>query len=247
MRRKFPEEPIDLIHEIVDLYHEARTPLYPHDSIQRGESRAIYAHTEDLFACYLAKQFEGDIKILVNQNLTFQLPGVSNKKPDITIISKNNNTKKDEAKVFIDLKMDLGHKRQEFIKTYNNSRDWLKKAKNKSFNYYRWELKEKNGIACKVSRSAIWIYIVISDSNMSKANAIAIKKHCGKNSYFLLEGFHANTYDVTQKFSEEHKLKVVPKKLLEKKQIKSIIEKNNKGSVEKTFGSFLKRIEDALK
>ncbi len=40
----------ELIREIIARYHNARQPLYPHERVFRGESRAIASETEGVLS-----------------------------------------------------------------------------------------------------------------------------------------------------------------------------------------------------
>lgn len=86
--------------------------------------------------------------------------------------------------------MDLGYNRRGFIDLCSDTNDWLENVKEKPFHYFSKEAPD-NKMESFVSNDAVWLYIVISNMNMSAENAREIKSCCAE-TYFLLEGIHPN-------------------------------------------------------
>lgn len=246
MDRNCPDEPLNLVCEIVDLYHDARIPFYRHEKVERGESRAVFAQTEDLFACYFGRAFSNQVdKVLVNQNLIFKDPKLRNRKPDITLL------KDGEARVFMDLKMDLGFKRDQFGDAFRDTAEWVKQAREaKAFHYFAKNTGEAK-ISGSVAQNAVWLYIVISDSNLGKAGANTLnQRNDGVDqveTHVILKGFHPNAYKATKALALEHPdLELTPKKTLERDQVKEILKSKHANAIQETFEALSKTISDAL-
>ena len=96
--------PDELLERIINLYQDARISRYADSKISRGRSHSISSVVEDLFASYLILSDKEIDNVLVDQPVFVE--GVkSTFYPDITIIRNG------EITAFIDLKMDLGWKR----------------------------------------------------------------------------------------------------------------------------------------
>lgn len=233
-----PDNATGLIKEIVELYHEARTPLYPHDKVERGESRSVFAQTEDLFACYFGNKFSTKLdKVLINQNLI--LKGAENRKPDITLI------RGEEAKVFVDLKMDLGFKRNGFNEIVESTEVWLETARGKPFHYFA-KATGRTPIEAAVGQGAIWLYIVISNSNMGKCLIPLSDSSTGVETHVVIDGFHPNTYSVSKRFAKTISSNLTPSKTLEKDAVMGILDSNYHQGITSAFEKLHRTISTAL-
>lgn len=97
----------EVIHEIIDLYNEARKPKFPSDNITRARSHTISSDVEDLIAYFFSKLT--DAEIIIDKPFSVQISGERKTiYPDIAI------KRGDEIVNFFDVKMDLGWNRSEF-------------------------------------------------------------------------------------------------------------------------------------
>ncbi|PQB05104.1 hypothetical protein BST85_09510 [Aureitalea marina] len=95
--------------KVIELYSQARYSSYYHPKIRRGRSHTISARVEDLLAAFLGFNLMKDFDIYVDQPITI----IGLKKqlyPDIILSEQG------VLKSFIDVKMDLGWKRDGFVK-----------------------------------------------------------------------------------------------------------------------------------
>lgn len=183
-----------LIKEIISLYHKARTPAYPHKRIFRGESRFISSEAEDLFAKHLIELLPPDSKVYINQTIT---AGSKEKrlrvKPDILIV------RHEKIKVILDLKMDLGYKRSEFPKFWDERDALIPEMRNKLFSLFQKNGNSKSPQYLKFSDKAKIFFIIISDQNINQTQLSEVIKRQGKKkyseTYILTKKIHPNTYD----------------------------------------------------
>ena len=195
--------PKELIEEIRSLYENAHIPLYKHERIFRGESRPISSAMEDLFAKYLIEQIPSESLAFINQIITNgSCKNRIRVKPDIMIVRNN------EIKALIDLKMDLGYKRNEFLDFWRKRDALLSKMRGKSFHFNKTDGYKKSDDNIYVSKTAMLYFIIISDQNINSKNLNSLKekKDSMKNSklYFLFEGIHPNDPDSSLEVLNKH-------------------------------------------
>jgi len=191
--------PKELIVRIIDLYVEARKPIYPDPRIFRGESHTISSKTEDLFAYYLKEKLSDDLIFYVNQTITTD--GQENRirsKPDIVI------TKGEEIKTVLDLKMDLGYYRKEFPSIWENQDKKIKSMREKEFRLYEKDKDNKRTQRLfNFSKNAKLFYVIISNQNIGPIELdkiLKIQKE-GKDFsdvFFLTEGIHPNSWQYSR-------------------------------------------------
>ena len=190
-------EPRELIRKVVELYREARNPRFYHPNVKRGKSRSISGLSEDVFTYFLAVNLIEDYEFYTDQNITFDktIP-LKSIRPDITLV------KNDTVRDILDIKMDLGWKRDEFGKfCYELNEKVLsirgKKGKIKPLNLDGISTTQK---LLKLSEDLIFHIVLISKLNISKEK---LKKHLDfiKNSklmnievYILSSEVHPNAY-----------------------------------------------------
>ena len=109
----FKMEPQEFIRKIIELYREARKPRFYHPSVKRGVSRSIPSLTEDY-------------DFFIDQYITFR-EGIKTIRPD-TVIAQNG-----EVKHIIDIKTDLGWKREEITETCRKKNEFVKKIQTNLF------------------------------------------------------------------------------------------------------------------
>ncbi len=186
--------PTDFIKEIINQYHLARIPFYPKDKIYRGRSRSISPLAEDLFAKYLAENDDTIEKIYVDQSIVIE-NDTKRFIPDIVIIKNN------EITTFIDLKMDLGYKRDGLIELCKKDGYLLDIVRGK--NCQLIEGRNKTKVNYKISNKAIYDIVIISDQNISKIildNQIEGAKRFENNvkAHVLSRKKHPNSYGLNR-------------------------------------------------
>ena len=110
------------INNVIELYKIAKssTDKFKSIEIKRGRNHSISSQTEDLLAYFLLKRIgKLDFEFWVDYPVSFKTsskktkngsPGTKTIYPDISIVKKNN-SEEFEIVEMIDLKMDLGWKR----------------------------------------------------------------------------------------------------------------------------------------
>lgn len=186
------------IKEIISYYNANRSySLDPKGyHIWRGVNHSISSKTEDLFARFVAKRLDRkDLEFIVDKTMSYKYNGMARSKqfrPDLAIV------KDGQIKVIVDLKMDMGYKRnfQEtdsfksdqkrfsaFHKRPNGLEVWYKDDKDKK-------------VDLTVSQKAINLVVAISSENIGATKRSTMKKAiAGKswvNLYFLTQGEHPN-------------------------------------------------------
>ena len=144
-----------LVHRIIDLYEEARSPHYASKRIVRGTSSCISSATEDLFADYFADKFK-DVEIYVNQCFT---QGRKRVQPDIALV------KDDVVFSIIEIKQDIGWNRNQDEGVAKN-RDLVLGLRGQQRNLPNKYSKEENKKVTFVD-DLMRNVILVSDGNMS--------------------------------------------------------------------------------
>ena len=103
---KFTE--VEVIEHLVKAYKEAGKPTYPHENLYRGRNHSISGIGEDLLGAYLISRLEG-VQIFIDQPLSMIDKSLSTRYPDLLICEDN------EIKNILEVKMDLGYQRKDFI------------------------------------------------------------------------------------------------------------------------------------
>jgi len=144
-----------LVHRIIDLYEEARSPHYASKRIVRGTSSCISSATEDLFADYFADKFK-DVEIYVNQCFT---NGQKRVQPDIALV------KDDVVFSIIEIKQDIGWNRNQDEGVEKN-RELVLELRGQARNLPNKYSKKKNRMVTFVD-GLMRNVILVSDGNMS--------------------------------------------------------------------------------
>lgn len=195
--------PDELLERIINLYQDARISRYADSKISRGRSHSISSVVEDLFASYLILSDKEIDKILVDQPV-FVEGFKSTFYPDITIIRSGAIT------AFIDLKMDLGWKRDGLKELCEKDKELIKTIRTRACAFKDGSTKERGSY--EISESAVYDIVIISDQNIAKNKLDAQLKEIENLSDFvrvhiLSKNEHPNTYGLT------------PEELLEKIEI----------------------------
>ena len=159
-------KPVTLIKKINKAYNNANSfvNLSKSKNIKRGTKRSISSISEDLVAEYIFDLLDSSFEIWIDPQLTIPtLRNLSGRKallirPDICIVT--------HSKIIglIDVKMDLGYRRKEFISQVRERIKQLKKIKNK-----KAKCKLNPNKEIYFSKNLRWNYIVISQGNIPKS------------------------------------------------------------------------------
>tara|TARA_B110001469_G_C9516732_1_gene257322 strand:+ start:162 stop:821 length:660 start_codon:yes stop_codon:yes gene_type:complete len=188
------------INEIVNYYKQSRKLTVDTNdfNIWRGVSHSISSLSEDLFALMIALELnDKGLEFVVDKTFTLRMfDGQTIQfRPDLAVI------KGGEIRVIIDLKMDMGYKRNyhetEAFEKEADKFNLLRLGEYESISY----AKDKRRIPVTVSLCIKNQIVVISEKNEGKAenresmiNKISALDWI--NIYYLSGGVHPNTYDV---------------------------------------------------
>jgi len=179
----------NFIEQIILLYQNARLIKYNDKKISRGRSHSISSSVEDLFANYLAGLNAEIDKILVDQPISVDRHTFY---PDISIVRAN------ELIAFFDIKMDLGWKRNELTNIFLNYKSKLENIHGKIGTMRNGISKDK--IEYKISNSAIYDIVLITDQNINPAVLDKHLSNIGTNKYvqvhILSKHKHPNSYGI---------------------------------------------------
>ncbi|ODV03554.1 MAG: hypothetical protein ABT20_14520 [Rubrivivax sp. SCN 70-15] len=182
--------------KLVDAYQRARLPLYVNDKLYRGESRSVASEIEDLLALYLVDNVPRIGSIRINQPMCITVHGRRRTiKPDLVLFRDG------EVRALVDLKMDLGYKREEILKTFSQASDRMLAMRGQSATF--WDGRSSSGgvrrtAAC--AAAAVYIFVVVSDQNItqsaySRAEAAA-RCDDALRLHTLLRGVHPNSHSL---------------------------------------------------
>jgi hypothetical protein len=179
----------DLISQIFDLYTEAREFSFEDKSgrIERGRNHPVSSKAEDLLALVLMNNLSKKFTYKVDQPITV---GNQTIYPDITIMKKN------EVINFVDLKLDIGWKRNDFSHFLEEIDERTKKYQGMSARMKNGKTKEIETI--KISETCKNHIVIISGTNIKKERLLshvnAAKKLKNTITYILSHDVHPNTY-----------------------------------------------------
>jgi hypothetical protein len=214
----------ELIQRIRELYINAREFTYkPTSNIQvltRGTSHSISSMAEDLFGCYCVEKISksNNILIYIDPQLSFSGTELKNKsekrplliRPDIAF------TKSGIVNCMFDIKTDLGYKRKELFNQAKERNNQVNLIKNREAFNNDGKTKERTTI--KFSSDLKFIYVVISQGNISKSVRDDFISKIGKlknvEIYFLSNGDHLNSYN-NQNWHIDKDFNTLDKKIME--------------------------------
>jgi hypothetical protein len=189
----------NLIDLIIDLYEQARHITLPNgienNKIRRGRSRIVAGQAEELFAHFVSLNMPNADKILVDQPISFRpIDKAKTIYPDILpIINK-------EIPIIIDLKMDLGMKRDQISNIFNTASNLMKEISGTEI-WYRDGITKEISTA-KVSKDVLYLIVVVSKLNINKndletqISSLDLTNNKGKlKIYFLTDKAHPNWQD----------------------------------------------------
>jgi len=182
--------PKEYFGKVIELYHSSRKPKFYNPRIKRGRSSSISSDLEDLTAFFLALNIHRECTLYTDQPMRFE--GYKLKYPDIVIQEKN-----DEIAHLVDVKTDLGWKRDGIFDFCLKWEDIISDVKGTKTNFKIGETKEnKEG---HFTNSLKYHIVVISKENSGKninSHIERVKEEKFKNVrlYFLSESPHPNEY-----------------------------------------------------
>jgi hypothetical protein len=151
--------PQEFITRVIDLYYNARHPLLRHEKLARGESRSVASETEDLLAYYLAMRVPSIDRIFINQPL--MRPGHPRLKPDLVICARS------QIRALIDVKMDLGYKRDKFASTLATTDAQMEQIRGQAFSLLRKGQDTRERVSLPLAASAKYLFAIVSDQNIN--------------------------------------------------------------------------------
>ncbi len=179
------------ITQIIRLYRKARQPFFPDGTIKRAEGRSISSLSEDLLAKYLADATRHKFLIRINQPLfCAQLSSPNKLKPDLSIIRGN------QIVAFVDVKTDLGYKRDEFFYQSRNKDRLIIRLRGRSISGKQLKRDKKTELNLSISKHIKYHIVLISSKNISKERFRVIKSKFEKlkasTLYIFTENNHPN-------------------------------------------------------
>ena len=127
--------PVDFMKHICQLYLDARSPKFPYENIARGNSRIVSSEVEDLTAAFLSTNLHGEYEFLTDQSM--RVEGVRRFVPDVVIMKQN------VIHDIIDVKMDLGRRRDDFYTEGGKWEDILQQINGKDCSFIDGVTKER--------------------------------------------------------------------------------------------------------
>ena len=206
---------------IVDDYHNARSTLNPHPKLSRGVSRIISSATEERLAHYLINR-HGDIDhIYLDQGIS--TPDQKLTKPDL-VICKNH-----AIKMLIDVKMDLGHKRTDFVYMLKSASSYVQSVSEKScwVNAREGNTRRKENLS--FSKNLHYVFFVISGQNIQAENFQSLEEEAKEHSTHvslitLIRNGHPNESKISIDCAKQKMLSEVNVHALQ--QLSSIVEEH---------------------
>jgi hypothetical protein len=119
-------------------------------------------------------------------------------KPDLVI------TKRGEIILLIDLKMDLGYKKKEFVDAATCTANKIRSLRGGKVSLWKKIEQRRERLEYAMDSQTLYAYIVVSDGNMNPADYADIKSRIAQfkelRLFTLVTGAHPNNYGIT----EEH-------------------------------------------
>ncbi|MCC6503630.1 MAG: hypothetical protein IT362_10915 [Deltaproteobacteria bacterium] len=186
----------DFLETIIDAYRKARKPLYQDDEgrIKRGRSRSIASEAEELLAAFLSCYLSNDYEFYIDQPINVNGETYY---PDIMLVNSS------KLNQIVDVKMDLGWKRDKLEEFCKNKRDMIRKIRGKEGSL---KIKETKSSKTRVERmnfsisgSCSYHVVIISGENIKSAlrdRQLNTVMRCQPEvyTYLLSKGVHPNEY-----------------------------------------------------
>lgn len=183
--------PVDFMKHICQLYLDARSPKFPYENIARGNSRIVSSEVEDLTAAFLSTNLHGEYEFLTDQSM--RVEGVRRFVPDVVIMKQN------VIHDIIDVKMDLGRRRDDFYTEGGKWEDILQQINGKDCSFIDGVTKERK--YASFADSVTCHIIVISSGNINpeqfRQQFSKFNDYESVDVYCFSENLHPNTYHQT--------------------------------------------------
>lgn len=188
------------INNVIDLYQTARVVSLPFNNdqeavIRRGRSHTVSGLTEDLFAYFIRANFPQVDKIVIDQPMSFRTPESPKAKtihPDVSLIIDG------EIVAIIDLKMDLGRKRDKVEEIYSKAKLVVDTLRGSKVWYKDGITKEQ--FTATVSGNLKYFVVVVSRVGIKlqylEQELARVQNEADNNKsefYFLTDGRHPNS------------------------------------------------------
>lgn len=152
--------PRELILNIIKAYQDARISRYGDAKILRGRSHSVSAVTEDLFASFLLRNDPAIDMIYVDQPMRFE--SVAKQiYPDIVIVKDGVIT------AFVDIKMDLGWKRDGLYDLCKKHQEIILRVK--GVEAHLKDGRTKKSISLRTSQNVSYNVVIVSRTNIGAA------------------------------------------------------------------------------
>lgn len=188
--------PKEFVNQVVDAYRKSRVSLHEHSKVRRGESRSIASETEDLLAYYLVTRMPEIDEILINQPLRTLGQSI---KPDLVICRHS------QIYAFVDVKMDLGYKRDSFDDTLRQKDVGMAQMRNAVFTYKPKSEGKRAQITLPLAQNAKYLFVIVSSQNVSPSRFSVFEKSAPSLSniefYVLTRGYHPNDPDPMERIT----------------------------------------------
>jgi hypothetical protein len=189
--------PSPFLEYVVDEYFRARRLRTEHPRVTRGESRSVAADVEDIFATEVANAFPSIDHIYVNQTLTSTAGRIDGRmKPDLVVCQGSS------VRLLIDLKMDVGYKRQDFVVAAALRADEVRNLRGKTVSLWKKVDDSRKRLEYMVDPATIYAYVVVTDDNVSAFDYANIKQCVSElpeiRLFTLVTGTHVNLYKVSE-------------------------------------------------
>ncbi|PCM41081.1 hypothetical protein MUA27_00395 [Mammaliicoccus sciuri] len=189
MNEHFTE--VEVIEHLVKAYKEAGKPTYPHENLYRGRNHSISGIGEDLLGAYLISRLEG-VQIFIDQPLSMIDKSLSTRYPDLLICEDN------VIKNMLEVKMDLGYQRKDFINYCQKKEEWISNIVGKQCVLSR---KREDRIPMNIADDIKFHIVIYSENNGPKRFdeeiMPIIKETCPHiEVYVLTSGQHPNLANV---------------------------------------------------
>lgn len=189
MKKHFTEQ--DIIKELVKAYKVAGQPTYPHENLYRARNHSISSIGEDLIGAYLIKRLD-NVKIFIDQPLSMTDKSYSTRYPDLLVCEGS------EIKNILEVKMDLGYQRKDFIDYCQKKEQWVSNIAGHQCILPR---KREDKIPMNIDERVKFHIIIFSENNgpkqFEKEIMPIVNESCPHiEVYVLTSGRHPNLSDL---------------------------------------------------
>lgn len=176
----------------IDAHLKSRDPIVPHKEPSQAESAS---EVEDLMALKAAEWLRSRDQDFIDQWLARMKH--LRVKPDLVI------TRNENIRALIDLKMDLGYKRDKILDTLEEANGHIEQLRSRKVSLWRKRHCSRSvGHFLEFSSTVKYMFVVISDQNISPKKFAAVEAKAAMlpnvSLFTLVRGFHPNTPGLTR-------------------------------------------------